>query len=339
MCLRQIWILSIVMMLLATMGVGAMTRLTGSGLSIVEWKPISGTLPPLNETQWNHEFQNYQQYPDFKSRPSLTLEEFKVLFWWEFIHRLVARSLLFVILIPYGLLFALGKLEKRHHRKVFGLLILGGIQGFLGWYMVKSGLVQVPRVSHFRLMIHFIWACLILGYLAQWLREERQSPSLPGHSRGFVRALSWICLAQMALGALVAGSRAGYIYNTFPQLGNTWLPVRFFIYPDLWENLFYNQINLQFFHRLGGWILLGASFYAFWKQIYLISVLIMAQFFLGVLTLVLVIPPPVATLHQLLGAILFFYLRYLVTEGHLNWGDSDKEKQSGNGRDKHSGTC
>ncbi|WP_374075258.1 COX15/CtaA family protein [Bdellovibrio bacteriovorus] len=311
--LRQIWILSIATMLLATMGIGAMTRLTGSGLSIVEWKPISGILPPFNEVQWNQEFQNYQQYPDFKSRPSLTLKEFKVLFWWEFVHRLVARSLLLVILIPYGLLFVLGKIEKQHHRKVFGLLIFGGIQGFLGWYMVKSGLVQVPRVSHFRLMIHFIWACLILGYLAQWLGEESQSGNLPRHSRSFVRGLSWLCLAQMALGALVAGSRAGYIYNTFPKLGDAWFPVRFFSYPDLWENFFYNQINLQFFHRLGGWILLGTSLYAFWKKIYSIFALMMAQFFLGVLTLVLMIPPPVATLHQLLGAILFFYLRYLAS--------------------------
>lgn len=321
---RQIWIISIASLLLATMGIGAMTRLTGSGLSIVEWKPVSGIFPPFNESQWVHEFSNYQQYPDFKSRPSLTLDEFKTLFWWEFIHRLVARSLLFVILVPYGLLFLSGKLEKRHHRKVFGLLILGGIQGFLGWYMVKSGLVQVPRVSHFRLMVHFIWACVILGYLAQWLAEEQQqSHNLSVRSRSFVQALSWLCLAQMALGALVAGSRAGYIYNTFPKIGDTWLPVRFVIFPSLWENFFYNQINLQFFHRMGAWILLAAAFYSWWKKIYPISILIIAQFFLGVLTLVLMIPPAIATLHQLLGAGLFFYLRYL-----------NKKKQAGEGREQ-----
>ncbi|NUM58216.1 MAG: COX15/CtaA family protein [Bdellovibrionaceae bacterium] len=309
----KIWICSITVILFATMGIGAMTRLTGSGLSIVEWKPISGVLPPLDNADWDREFKNYQQYPDYKSRSSLTLAEFKILFWWEFIHRLVARSILVVILIPYAFFVLRKQITVRQHRKVAGLILLGMVQGFLGWFMVKSGLVQVPRVSHFRLMIHFVWACLILGYLAQWLRDEAQSVVVRAEKVSvFLKILSWVCLAQLALGALVAGSRAGYIYNTFPKFGDTWLPQNFLIYPTLVENIFYNQINLQFFHRLGGWLLLLSAFYAFAKNLYWVAGLIFMQFLLGVFTLVFAVPPLVATFHQLVGAFLFFHLRYLV---------------------------
>lgn len=311
----RLWIMSIVVILFATMGIGAMTRLTGSGLSIVEWKPLSGVLPPLHETSWQEEFSNYQQYPDFKSRPDMTLAEFKVLFWWEFVHRLVARSILLVILVPYAFLVLRKRLSSRQHLRVLGLLILGGIQGFLGWFMVQSGLVSEPRVSHFRLMIHFLWACLILAYLARWLREESPPKKIPEPGvTQFVRVLSWVCFLQLALGALVAGSRAGYIYNTFPKFGDTWLPPSFSVYATFFENVFYNQINLQFFHRMGGWCFLFAGGHALYKELYGISSLIGLQFVLGILTLILAVPPPMATLHQLVGAFLFFYLRYLIPD-------------------------
>lgn len=289
-----------------------MTRLTGSGLSIVEWKPLSGVIPPLNEMAWNQEFLRYQEFPEFKSNPNITLEGFKTIFWWEFSHRLIARSLIFVILIPFFFLILKRQATRRDFRKLVLLLLMGAIQGALGWYMVQSGLVQVPRVSHFRLMVHFLWASLIIAYLAGWLREEStdsRGEQFP-QNRLFIQALSGLCLGQMALGALVAGSRAGYIYNTFPKLGDTWLPQRFLIFPTLTENLFYNQINLQFFHRVGAWLMVIAAIYALIKKYHLIGSLILIQFVLGILTLVLMVPPPVATLHQLCGVILFFVLRY-----------------------------
>ncbi len=309
---RQVWILSIAFVVLATMGIGAMTRLTGSGLSIVEWKPLSGVIPPLNEMAWNQEFLRYQEFPEFKSNPNITLEGFKTIFWWEFSHRLIARSLIFVILIPFFFLILKRQATRRDFRKLVLLLLMGAIQGALGWYMVQSGLVQVPRVSHFRLMVHFLWASLIIAYLAGWLREEStdsRGEQFP-QNRLFIQALSGLCLGQMALGALVAGSRAGYIYNTFPKLGDTWLPQRFLIFPTLTENLFYNQINLQFFHRVGAWLMVIAAVYALIKKYHLIGSLILIQFVLGILTLVLMVPPPVATLHQLCGVVLFFVLRY-----------------------------
>lgn len=289
-----------------------MTRLTGSGLSIVEWKPLSGVIPPLNEMAWNQEFLRYQEFPEFKSNPNITLEGFKTIFWWEFSHRLIARSLIFVILIPFFFLILKRQATRRDFRKLVLLLLMGAIQGALGWYMVQSGLVQVPRVSHFRLMVHFLWASLIIAYLAGWLREEStdsRGEQFP-QNRLFIQALSGLCLGQMALGALVAGSRAGYIYNTFPKLGDTWLPQRFLIFPTLTENLFYNQINLQFFHRVGAWLMVIAAVYALIKKYHLIGSLILIQFVLGILTLVLMVPPPVATLHQLCGVVLFFVLRY-----------------------------
>lgn len=310
---KKLWVLTIILVFFATMGIGAMTRLTGSGLSIVEWKPIAGVLPPLNSEAWEKEFLQYQQYPDFKSRPAMTLSDFKEIYWWEFLHRLVARAILFVILIPYGILLAQKKLEKRHHKRVLGLLLLGGVQGALGWFMVKSGLISVPRVSHLRLMVHFVWASLIVAYLAHWFKEEssKSQSILVVKDILYLKLLSWVCLAQLALGALVAGSRAGYIFNSFPKFGNAWLPESFFIYPGIIENIFYNQINLQFFHRLGGWFFFFAAIYGVLRKFYFISSLIFVQFILGILTLVLIVPPPIATLHQLVGVLMFFSLRFL----------------------------
>lgn len=305
------WLLAIVGWILLTMAIGAATRLTGSGLSMVEWRPVTGVLPPVGIAQWEQEFLKYQNFPEFKANPGMSLQEFKSIFWWEYAHRLVARSLLLVILLPLGLFAIQGRLIKKDFQRVLILLGLGAVQGVLGWFMVKSGLVQVPRVSHFRLMVHFIWACLILAYLAHWLAEEKAA-SFPESSREpslFLRGLSWLCLAQLAFGALVAGSRAGYIFNTFPKMGDSWWPQNFFISSSLAENLFYNQINLQFFHRLGGWLLGLAAIWGWRIGHRELPTLILFQFVLGVLTLVWAVPLPLAVLHQVMGALLFFRIR------------------------------
>lgn len=307
MSFRQVWILSITLAVIATMILGALTRLTGSGLSMVEWEPLSGILPPLSAEAWNQEFHRYQQFPEFKSRP-LDLEGFKAIFWWEFNHRLLARSLVFIVLLPFLVLLVHRQATLQDFKRMSLLLLLIAVQGGLGWYMVKSGLVQVPHVSHLRLMVHLVWGSLIVGFLARWLRLESPLITLKVNPRDkpFLQILIGLCLAQMALGALVAGSRAGYMYNTFPKMGDSWGPPEFFFFPTLTENLIYNHVNLQFFHRLGGWILLGAGVYAFWRRHYFIATLIGVQFLLGVFTLIFIIPIPLAALHQL-GAILLFY--------------------------------
>lgn len=296
----QVWIYTIFLSLCLTMGIGAMTRLTESGLSIVEWKPISGILPPLNDSEWQQEFMKYQQYPDYNSRSSMSLPEFKNIFWWEFIHRLVARSIILVIFLPYLYLYWRKRYEPHHLKKVMVLTGMVVVQGAIGWFMVKSGLVKIPRVSHLRLTIHLVWACLIILYLARWLKEENIRSSTMQTSSRFLKFLLGLCLAQMALGAWVAGSRAGYIYNTFPKFGDGWWPVPFF------DNLG----TVQFLHRLGGWLLLGAAVYALKRKQGLIAMLILLQFILGVSTLVLRIPPYLATLHQLVGVLLLFTVGY-----------------------------
>lgn len=297
------------------MAIGAATRLSGAGLSMVEWKPVTGVLPPLNSEQWVQEFAKYQNYPDFKSNPLMSLQDFKFIFWWEYFHRLVARSLALVILIPFGIFALQGRISRKDSQRVLILLGLGVAQGALGWFMVKSGMVQTPRVSHLRLTVHFVWACLILAYLANWLRlETPHRPSSQSRRQFlFLQGLSGLCLLQLALGALVAGSRAGYIFNTFPKMGDAWLPQDFFILPSLAENLFYNQINLQFFHRVGGGLLGLGGLLGCWFGFYGLTGLIFLQFLVGVLTLVWGVPLPVAVLHQVLGAFLFFKIRYEIS--------------------------
>jgi cytochrome c oxidase assembly protein subunit 15 len=306
------WLISIVGWILLIMAIGAATRLMGAGLSIVEWKPVTGLFPPLTSEQWLQEFAKYQKFPDFKSNPLMSLQDFKFIFWWEYFHRLVARSLALIILIPFGFLILKKRISKRDSHRVLFLLGLGVAQGALGWFMVKSGLVDTPRVSHLRLMVHFVWACLILAYLASWLRSQRsEAPVVQNHGQFlFLQGLSWLCLLQLSLGALVAGSRAGYIFNTFPKMGETWLPQDFFIFSSMAENIFYNQINLQFFHRVGGWLLGLGGLIGCWLGFYTLAGLIFLQFLFGVLTLLWGVPVPIAVLHQVLGAFLFFWIRY-----------------------------
>lgn len=317
------WLIAVIGWVFLIMAIGGVTRLTGAGLSIVEWKPVTGILPPLTQDAWTAEFSKYKNFPDFVASPQMSLDEFKFLFWWEFVHRLVGRAMIAVILVPLGIFALQKRLVRKDFQRTLFLLGLGATQGALGWFMVKSGLVQEPRVSHIRLMIHFLSACMILAYLAYWLRIE-SGRSIARQSHGdfvFLRSLSWICFFQLALGALVAGSRAGYIYNTFPMMGNSWAPENFFVYPSVLDNFLNNQINLQFFHRIGGWLLTAAALLALRRGFYVIGGLIALQFVLGVFTLVGGVPLHLAVFHQVLGAFLFFKVRYSM-EGYGKYGAS-----------------
>lgn len=308
----RFWLLLIIGWVFLTIAVGGATRLHEAGLSIVEWRPVTGILPPLTVDQWSQEFSKYQLSPDFKSRGSMSLEDFKFIFWWEYAHRLIARMLGFFIIVPFILFWLRGQTSSQDRKRLFLLLTLVGIQGGLGWFMVKSGLVQIPRVSHFRLLAHFLWACLILSYLAFWWQQESPRVQHRHDQRTYLRVLSYVCLLQLALGALVAGSRAGYIFNTFPKMGDLWGPSEFFMYGSWVEDFFYNQVNLQFFHRLGAWAL-GILALLGWRWGFRhLTFLIVLQFMLGVLTLILKVPIHWAVLHQLLGAFVFFRIRCLL---------------------------
>lgn len=319
--LFRYWLLFVIGWVFLTIAIGGATRLQEAGLSIVDWRPVTGILPPLTTEEWTEEFSKYRLSPDFKSRGSMSLPDFKFIFWWEYAHRLVARLLGFLIIMPFAFFWLRGEVSSKDRKRMLLLLVLVGIQGGLGWFMVKSGLVQIPRVSHFRLLAHFMWVCLILSFLAYWLQQESPQSEHRGDQRNFLRMLSFLCLLQLALGALVAGSRAGYIFNTFPKMGGSWGPPTFFLYDSWIENLFYNQINLQFFHRLGGWVLGLFALLGWIKNFKHLALLIALQFLLGVLTLVLKVPVVVAVLHQFFGAFIFFRIQCLLYGSKIDRDD------------------
>lgn len=320
------WLIFVIGWVFLIVALGGITRLEGAGLSIVDWRPVTGVLPPWGSEQWDQEFLKYQDSPDFRSRVQMSLTDFKYIYWWEYSHRLVARMLGLVLLLPFLIFWRRGWLRHGDGVRLVVLLGLVGVQGGLGWFMVKSGLVQNPQVSHLRLMVHFLWACLILAFLASWLQRQTPGRRLPKCQRNYLRILSYLVIVQLALGALVAGSRAGYIFNTFPKMGEQWGPEKFFVFDGWVENLFYNQINLQFFHRIGAWVL-AVLVVAGWRWgNKSIALLLLLQFVLGVFTLVLKVPVPVAVLHQILGAFIFFRIWCLLAANNEDFALEQAKK-------------
>ncbi len=266
---RQIaaWLLACCALVFAMVAVGGVTRLTHSGLSIVEWQPIVGAVPPLNEQQWLETFEKYQRTPEFRLvNHAMTVAEFKGIFWWEYFHRLLGRLIGAVYLLPL-LWFALRRrIDARLGLRLAGIFVLGAAQGAMGWYMVKSGLVDDPRVSHFRLTAHLGLAFLIIAAML-WVALDQLSPTAAadaraaaarGPQRGLRRLAWWVTgvTAYMVLtGGLVAGIRAGYAYNTFPLMNGWIVPPEIAMLSPWWKNVFYNMATVQFDHRLGAWVL------------------------------------------------------------------------------------
>ncbi len=258
------WLLACCALVFAMVAVGGVTRLTHSGLSIVEWQPIVGAVPPLNEQQWLETFEKYQRTPEFKLvNHAMTVSEFKGIFWWEYFHRLLGRLIGVVFLLPL-LWFALRRrIDHRLGIRLVGIFALGAAQGAMGWYMVKSGLVDDPRVSQFRLTAHLGLAFLILAAML-WVALDQlrprpvtdaRTPATNGNARAPRRLAWWVTgiSAYMVLtGGLVAGIRAGYAYNTFPLMNGQIVPAEIAMLAPWWKNFFYNMATVQFDHRLGG---------------------------------------------------------------------------------------
>jgi len=260
------WLIACCTLVFAMVAVGGVTRLTHSGLSIVEWAPIVGTIPPLTETQWLETFAKYQQTPEFRLvNHAMSVDEFKGIFWWEYFHRLLGRMIGFVFLLPL-IWFALRRrIDRRLGLALAGIFLLGAAQGAMGWYMVKSGLVDDPRVSHFRLTAHLGLAFLIFAAML-WVALDQfragatrnRPPSAADPARGVRRLAWWVTgvTAYMVLtGGLVAGIRAGYAYNTFPLMNGYLVPPEIAMISPWWKNFFYNMATVQFDHRLGAWAL------------------------------------------------------------------------------------
>jgi cytochrome c oxidase assembly protein subunit 15 len=320
-----LWLFVCCALVFAMIVVGGVTRLTHSGLSITEWQPIVGTLPPLTDAQWQEAFAKYRSTPEYRQvNQGMSLAEFKGIFWWEYFHRLLGRAIGVVFLLPL-LWFALRRRIPRDYAwKLAGIFLLGGLQGAMGWYMVQSGLVDDPRVSQFRLTAHLglallifaamLWAGLSLAYPRRAvLASPRQSAA-----RRFARGIVALVFVMVLTGGFVAGIRAGFAYNTFPLMNGAIVPPEIFVLEPWWKNFFYNMATVQFDHRLIAWALAFLVPALWWKLRAtdglpsrartggtVLLVLVAAQIALGIATLLHVVPVPLAAAHQA-GAVLVF---------------------------------
>ncbi|HEX6829306.1 MAG TPA: COX15/CtaA family protein, partial [Burkholderiales bacterium] len=257
------WLLACCTLLFCMVVVGGVTRLTRSGLSIVEWQPIVGAIPPLSQAQWQETFAKYQQTPEYqKVNHQMTLDEFKGIFWWEYFHRLLGRLIGVLYLLPFLYFLARRRIRGALAWKLAGIFVLGGLQGAMGWYMVKSGLVDDPRVSHYRLTAHLGIAFLIFAamfWVALDLLGPRARSDTPSSERQRLRrfslGLAALIFLMVLTGGLVAGIRAGYAYNTFPLMNGHLVPPEIFLIEPWHLNFFNNMATVQFDHRLIAWLL------------------------------------------------------------------------------------
>jgi heme a synthase len=319
----RIWLGTVALLIVAMILVGGATRLTDSGLSITEWKPIMGVIPPLGEADWQKAFTAYQKIPEYTElKRGMSLEQFKTIFWWEWAHRFLGRFIGVAFFAPFIVFWIAGYIPRNLLPRLFGLFVLGGLQGALGWYMVKSGLVDRTDVSQYRLAAHFGVALSILGYtlwllfgLGEEKRVERRARSrAPAYVAGGVLALVFL---QLLAGALVAGLDAGMGYNTWPLINGAFLP------SGLWEaspwylNVFENPLTVQFDHRMIGYTVVVASLiqlgWLAWREAptpligsaMTLALLALLQATLGVWTLLLAVPIELGLAHQA-GAVAVF---------------------------------
>jgi heme a synthase len=318
------WFWSIALVTLCVLIVGGVTRLTHSGLSIVDWDPIMGIIPPLSDQHWQLAFDRYQQFPEYqKLRAGMTLADFKTIFFWEYLHRLLARAIGLVFLIPFAFFIVRGWLTRPLAIRSLALFALGAMQGLMGWLMVASGLVDRPSVSHYRLAAHLTLAFLIFGF-ALWLVREmtvrNQAQSLNAHAiRRMKRGLAAIGIMlaiQIVWGAFVAGLKAGFFSNTFPLMGGRFVPTGWLSLRPVWRNFFENAATVQWTHRVLGTLLLLAvlAFMFLAKGVadqrsarfaMALLMVVLAQYLLGIATLLLAVPVALGVLHQTLALLLF----------------------------------
>lgn len=327
------WLQASMIAAIAAVVIGGITRLTESGLSITEWKPVSGILPPLNAAAWQDAFSRYLQIPEAQTvHAGITLEQFKNLFWWEWVHRLIARGVGLVLAVPFFVLLARRRIRPEHRLLLANLPILTALQGVMGWHMVKSGLTERIDVSQYRLVAHLAIALLLLAVIA-WtaatLSRSLRDDGAPGQAistdehaaarRVFPTSLAFaaLCVVTVLAGGFVAGLDAGRFFNTFPLMGGAVVPADYGALAPAWRNAFENPAAVQFHHRMLG-IATVLSAIAFWwsarrwalpaalaKLIRIVAAIAVVQFSLGIATLVLVVPISLAALHQLGGVSLF----------------------------------
>ncbi len=316
----RLWLYAVAALVLAMVLVGGATRLTESGLSITEWQPVMGVVPPLDDTQWQAEFEKYQSIPQYRElNRGMSLEAFKTIYWWEWTHRLIGRTIGVVFLLPLLWFLWRGWIGPGLRTRLWLIFGLGALQGAVGWWMVASGLVHRVEVSQYRLATHLSLACIIyiaILWTAQRLDDADSAPA-PGAIRGAAIGLLVLVLGQIYLGALVAGLRAGYVYNTWPLIDGAWVPnaSRLFFDVPLWRNFFENTLTVQFDHRMLAYtIWIVALVHAFntarmvktgpivaGAAVLFAAVTLQAA--LGIFTLLMVVPISLALMHQAMAMV------------------------------------
>ncbi|MGE0062560.1 MAG: COX15/CtaA family protein [Xanthobacteraceae bacterium] len=311
----RVWLYAVAAMIFLTLVVGGATRLTESGLSITEWKPVTGVLPPLTETAWQDEFTKYRAIPQYQQiNRGMSLDEFKTIYWWEWSHRLLARSTGAVFLLPFLFFLWRGWIPPALKMRLWLIFAGGAALGAVGWWMVSSGLVGRTSVSQYRLAFHLTLACLIYAAVVWTARRTfgRHVGDVPPLVRRGGVLLMALVLFQIYLGALVAGLRAGLAYNTWPLIDGTIVPdaARLWSETPAWRNLFENVLTVQFNHRMiayAVWVLAVAHLWSAYalpadrvtrRNALALALLVTVQAILGILTLVHVVPLGLAIVHQ-----------------------------------------
>lgn len=312
------WLMAGAVMVLLMVVIGGITRLTQSGLSMVRWEPIIGTIPPLNEADWLSEFEAYKSSPEYQHYNShFELDDFKKIYFWEYIHRLIGRLIGLVFLFPAIFFWIKGSFSASMKIKVIIIFFGGLFQGVLGWYMVKSGLVDKPHVSHYRLAAHLSTALALVAYI-YWVAMDwkQQKQFFVPKVRNWSITILFVLGIQIVYGAFVAGLKAGKMYNTFPKMGREWIPSELSYAFDLhgFAAIFEGGGVVQLLHRYIAYLVLGMVLYTWWivmkhHQVLLSSanwllVLVSFQFLLGVFTLLWAVPVSLGVLHQLMAAFL-----------------------------------
>jgi cytochrome c oxidase assembly protein subunit 15 len=309
------WLYAVCLLILAMVVVGGATRLTESGLSITEWKPIHGVIPPLTEAEWEEELEKYRQIPEYQLiNKGMSLDEFKFIFWWEWAHRLLGRFIGVAFFVPMVAFWAMGRIEPWLKPRLVIGLALGGLQGAVGWWMVASGLVDRVDVSQYRLATHLTLALIIFAYLF-WIARRLSPLSEPdAFERDRLGLLSKVVLAlvflQIFLGGLVAGLNAGLTFNTWPLMDGRIVPGGLLVMDPWWLNFFENVMTVQFQHRMTAYVLLAAGLALGVGTLRVsqngqlrragahVGGFLLLQVILGILTLIWQVPLSLALLHQ-----------------------------------------
>ncbi|WP_341808328.1 COX15/CtaA family protein [Wolbachia endosymbiont (group E) of Neria commutata] len=311
-----IWLFVCCIMVILMVGIGGFTRLTRAGLSITEWRPITGTLPPLSVEDWLKEKSKYEATPEYKAfNYGISMEKFQAIYLIEYMHRLIARLTGLIFILPFLYFTLRRKISKKVVIRLLVVLLFGTLQAFAGWYMVKSGLVAEPHVSHYRLALHLLLALVIFALLSYQFFDYQIKPQqtklkISSDATYYVGIILTLVMIQIIFGAFVAGLNAGLIYNTFPLMDGHIIPNDLFFLQPAWLNIFENRVTVQFIHRALAFLILVLTVILTIENISVKSLRVMLlsviiQIILGVVTLLLHVPTVIAIFHQVFSFILF----------------------------------